>query len=210
MKPAGIILAAGESSRMGRDKALLPYRGSTFLHHILKGFLPRLHPVIVVLGHRAALIRESIAAGALPRQDRNRVRVVVNCDYRRGMLSSLQTAIAALPGSLEAVLFTLVDHPDVRPQTLDALLSAYLETRAPLVVPQKGDRRGHPIVASRAVLNEIARLPAEASLQDVVRSLRAETVFVEVDDPGILRDVDTPSEYKRLLLAETGTDPSQK
>ena len=78
MKPAGIILAAGESSRMGRDKALLPYRNSTFLNYILSVFLPRLDPLIVVLGCHAELIRESVDSAAFPEADRERVRVVVN------------------------------------------------------------------------------------------------------------------------------------
>ena len=201
MKPAGIILAAGESSRMGRDKALLPYRNSTFLNYILSVFLPRLDPLIVVLGCHAELIRESIDSAAFPEADRERVRVVVNPNYRRGMLSSLQTAIAALPGSAEAAMFTLVDHPDVEVETLDRMLAVYRETGAPLIIPQSGGRRGHPVIAARPVLDEIARLPAEASPKDVIRAHSDETVFVKVEDPGILRDVDTQGEYERLVGA---------
>ena len=198
MKPAGIILAAGESSRMGRDKALLPYRNSTFLNYILSVFLPRLDPLIVVLGYHAELIRESIDSAAFPEVDRGRVLIVVNPNYRRGMLSSLQTAIAALPESAEAAIFTLVDHPDVEAETLDRLLAVYRETGAPLIIPQSGGRRGHPVITARSVLDEIARLPAEASPKDVIRAHRDETVFVKVEDPGILRDVDTPAEYERM------------
>ena len=202
---------------MGHDKALLPYRDATFLNHILSGFLPRLDPVIVVLGYRAEVIRQSIRApmeGSTPGSDAGGftgsdtvaaegrgVRVVVNPDYRRGMLSSLQTGIAALPAVVEAVMFTLVDHPDVGTETLDKLLARYRETRVPLVIPQKGDRRGHPVIASRVVMEEIARLPAEASPKEVIRAHRQETAFVEVDDPGILRDIDTPGEYESLVGA---------
>ena len=87
-KPAGIILAAGESSRMGRDKALLAYRGTTFLNHWISILQPRIEPLIVVLGHHADSIRRSVAVGP---------RIVVNPDYRRGMLSSLQVGIRVLP-----------------------------------------------------------------------------------------------------------------
>ena len=133
---------------MGRDKALLPFRDTTFLNNILNGFLPRLDPLIVVLGCHAEAIRESIrvpSAGgelgsaapgldqsAVAATDSRGVRVVVNADYRRGMLSSLQTGIAALPESAEAAMFTLVDHPDVAVETFDKLLAVYRETGAPL------------------------------------------------------------------------------
>ena len=183
---------------MGRDKALLPYRNSTFLNYILSVFLPRLDPVIVVLGCHAEAIRESIDSAAFPEADRERVLVVVNPDYRRGMLSSLLTAIGALPESAEAAMFTLVDHPAVEEETLDRLLAVYRETGAPLIIPQMGDHRGHPVIAARPVLEEIAGLSAEASPKDVIRAHRDETVFVEVEDPGVLRDVDTLAEYERM------------
>ena len=223
MKPAGIILAAGESSRMGRDKALLPFRDTTFLDHILSGFLPRLEPVIVVLGCHAEAIRRSIrepvretTGGSASRSEaveversdtapaeRQGVRVVVNPDYKRGMLSSLQTGIAALPATAEAAMFTLVDHPDVRAETLDKLLAVYRETGARLVIPRMGEQRGHPVIAARSVLEEIARLSPDASPKDVIRAHREETVLVEVEDPGILRDIDTPGEYERLVGGAT-------
>ncbi len=203
MKPAGIILAAGESSRMGRDKALLPFRDTTFLNNILSGFLPRLDPVIVVLGCHAGVIRKSIrvphAEAPVSETARQGVRVVENADYRRGMLSSLQSGIAALPPTAEAAMFTLVDHPDVRKETLNKLLAVYRETGARLVIPRMGERRGHPVIAARIVLEEIARLPVEASPKDVIRAHREGTVFVEVEDPGVLRDVDTQEEYERLI-----------
>ena len=79
------------------------------------------------------------------------------------------------------------------------MLAVYRETGAPLIIPQSGGRRGHPVIAARPVLDEIARLPAEASPKDVIRAHSDETVFVKVEDPGILRDVDTPGEYERLV-----------
>lgn len=184
---------------MGCDKALLQYQESTFLNHILSGFLQRLHPVVVVLGYHADIIRESIALGARSGTLSAVARVVVNSHYRRGMLSSLQTGIAALPNCVEAAMFTLVDHPDVQESTLDNLLAIYNETSAPLVIPKNGAHHGHPVVAARNVLNEIAGLPLEASPKDVIRRHRKDTAFVNVDDIGILRDIDTPAEYERLI-----------
>src|SRR5262249_45391219 len=108
---AGIILAAGASSRMGADKALLPYAGTTFLEHLVELLLPRVAPVIVVLGHHAERIRAVLPAAL-------GAEIVLNPDYRSGQLSSLQAGIRALPGGAEAALIILVDHPAIAPSTL--------------------------------------------------------------------------------------------
>ena len=188
-KPAGIILAAGESSRMGRDKALLEFRDTTFLNHLISVLLPRVQLLIVVLGHHAETIQASMTPGP---------QVVVNRDYKLGMLSSLHTGIRALPAEAEAALFTLVDHPTVRETTLDQLLAAFKEPGKLLVIPRYHDRHGHPVIVSRAVLDEMLELAPDASPKDVIRAHRAETEFVEVDDPGVLRDIDSPLDYEEL------------
>ena len=188
-KPAGIILAAGESSRMGRDKALLAYRGTTFLNYLISILQPRIEPLIVVLGHHADSIRRSVAVGP---------RIVVNPDYRRGMLSSLQVGIRVLPPEVEAALFTLVDHPAVAGSTVDQLLAAFADSGKALIIPRYGDRRGHPVIATRAVLQKMMALPPQASPKDVIHAHRSETEFIDVDDRGILRDIDFPSDYDKL------------
>jgi molybdenum cofactor cytidylyltransferase len=190
VKPAGLIFAAGESRRMGRDKALLDYRGSTFLNHLISLFAPRAEPVIVVLGHNAETIRQTIASGNAP------VRIVLNPGYARGMLSSFQAGIRALPPEAAAALFTLVDHPAVEPATLDALLAAYASSGLPLAIPRCGDRRGHPVIAARPILEEMLALPDDASPKQVIHAHRSETFFLDVADPGVLRDIDRPEEYE--------------
>lgn len=188
MKPAGIILAAGESSRMGRDKALLPYQDTTFLDRLLDLFLPRASPVVVVLGHNAGRILVAL-------HPRPGVQVVINEHYKSGQLSSLQAGIRALPSEAPAALVTLVDHPAVAPATLDAILA---RASAPLVIPRCQGRRGHPVLLARTLLDEIAALPVTASAKQVVHAHLGEAVFVDVEDPGILRDIDTPADYTNL------------
>lgn len=191
-----MILAAGESSRMGRDKALLDYRGSTFLNHLISLFLPRLSPVVVVLGHNAPAIRAVISAS--PATESADLLVVVNDRYKLGMLSSLQAGIRALPPGAPGSLFTLVDHPAVQGSTLDQLVEAFTRGDAPLVIPRYQAKRGHPVAASRAILEEILALPGEASAKDVIHAHRPETRFLDVDDPGVITDVDSPPEYEDL------------
>jgi molybdenum cofactor cytidylyltransferase len=191
-----MILAAGESSRMGRDKALLDYRGSTFLNHLIALFLARLSPVVVVLGHNAPAIRAAIAAG--PPAESADLSIVINDRYKLGMLSSLQAGIRALPPGAPGALFTLVDHPAVQGSTLDQLIEAFAGGGAPLVIPRYQGKRGHPVAASRAILEEILALLPETSPKDVIHAHRPETRFLDVDDPGVITDVDSPPEYEDL------------
>ena len=191
MKLAGIILSAGESSRMGCDKALLSYQGSTFLNHIISQFVSRLDPVVVVLGHHAEQIRSTLKPS-------RELCVMINDQYKLGMLSSLQEGIRALSGGVEAAMFTLVDHPTVGAATLDRLISEWERTRAALVVPRLGERRGHPVIASRAILGEMLRLPSDVSPKNVVGRHREQTLFVDVQDAGVLRDIDLPSDFEML------------
>ena len=183
-----MILAAGESSRMGRDKALLPYAGVTFLERLVRLFLVRVSPVVVVVGHHAAEIRGPVEA-------RPGLLWVENPDYRSGQLSSMQAGLRALPAQAPAALLTLVDHPAVADSTLDAILA---RSGAPLVIPRYAGRRGHPVLLSRVVIEEILALPPEATAKQVVRGHVGDVVLVEVDDPGVVRDVDTPEDYLAL------------
>jgi molybdenum cofactor cytidylyltransferase len=192
VKPAGIILSAGESSRMGRDKALLPYGGSTFLNHLISIFHPRVDPLIVVLGHHAT----GIAASLVPVGG---LKIAINADYKRGMLTSLQAGLRAVPGDASSVMFTLVDHPAVSGTTIDRLIEEFLASGQRLAIPRHAERRGHPVLLARGVAEEILALPLDSSAKDVIRGHRDETLFVDVDDPGVLRDIDLPADYDALL-----------
>lgn len=191
-RPAGIILAAGESSRMGTDKALLDYGGSTFLERLIRLFLPRVSPVVVVLGHNAEKIHATLA----PRPG---LAIAINPRYRTGQLSSLQTGLRALPDEAPGALVTLVDHPAVAAATIDAMLERFASAPPPLLIPRFQGRRGHPVLFARALLDEILALPPEASAKQVVHLHLEEALYLEVTDPGVLRDVDTPADYQGLV-----------
>lgn len=186
---AAIILAAGESRRMGFPKALLPYRNETFLDTLIGLFSARCAPVIVVLGAGAQQIRERVTRPAT---------FVLNPDYSRGMTTSLQCGLRAVPAEAEGVLFTLVDHPAVSPETVDALLTG----PRPLVrVPRYGGDRGHPIWFSRELIPEFLAIPDGGAANEVVRRHRPETEFLDVNDPGIVADIDDPEAYRQLTGA---------
>ncbi len=175
---------------MGSPKALLTYNGETFLQRLCRLFAARCSPVIVVLGANADEIRAATRAPAI---------FVVNEEYRSGQTSSMQRGLTAVPAEAEGVLFTLVDHPAVAPETLDALLSGGASCL--VRVPRYGGRRGHPIWFSRALIGEFLALPAGGAARDVVRGHAAETVFLDLEDPGIVADIDDPEAYRRLVEA---------
>ena len=130
----GLILAAGESRRMGSPKALLEFQGETFLDRLIGLFARRCSPVIVVLGAQ----RETVRAGL---RRAGEALLMDNPDFRLGQFTSMQSGLRAVPADAEGVLFTLVDHPAVTPATVDALLDC--SAPAPLRIPRYDGRRGH-------------------------------------------------------------------
>ncbi|HEY1754174.1 MAG TPA: nucleotidyltransferase family protein [Bryobacteraceae bacterium] len=193
---ASVILAAGASRRMGTPKALLDYRGETFLDRLIRVLGAATDPVIVVLGHQAARIRAGVSGNA---------HFVMNPEPERGQLSSLQTGLAALPSEAEGVAFLPMDCPAVGEQTVARLAHAFVERNPEtlLVIPRCKDgavyHRGHPVFASRAIAAEILALPDGAQARDVIHSHIPGTQYVDVEDRGILMDVDDPAGYRQLL-----------
>jgi molybdenum cofactor cytidylyltransferase len=187
---AGIILAAGGSSRMGTPKALLDYRGETFLDRLIRILGSVCDPVIVTLGYHAPIIREATRSNA---------RFVENPDPSRGQLSSLQTALAEIPGDAEGFLFMPVDCPSIESETVRHIASALQSPENPLlVIPRFDGERGHPVCARRELIREFLELPPTGQAKDVVHRHRDRTLFLDLSDPGVLSDIDDPQAYRIL------------
>jgi molybdenum cofactor cytidylyltransferase len=187
---AGIILAAGASSRMGTPKALLSYRGETFCNRLIRVLGAVCDPVIVALGYQADEIRAAVPG---------RVRFAVNPDPSRGQLSSLQTALAEVPGDAEGFLFVPVDSPAAEPSTVERIVDALRGADEPLlVIPRFEGQRGHPVCARRELITEFLALPAEAQAKDVVRRHADRTLYLDTFDAGVLSDIDDPEAYRVL------------
>ncbi|HEY6393112.1 MAG TPA: nucleotidyltransferase family protein [Bryobacteraceae bacterium] len=188
MKIAGIILSGGASRRMGTPKALLLIENETFLDRMIRLFSDVCDPVIVVLGHNAEQIRSGI-------QRASQATFVVNPDPERGMLSSLQCGLEALPADTGAVMFTPVDHPGIQGSTIEKLAAG----NAPLTIPTHGGSHGHPVRITRPLIAELLALPASAQARDVIHRHLSEASFVDVDDAAVGIDIDDPGAYAELL-----------
>ena len=189
---AGLILAAGESSRMGTPKATLAYRGRTFLETIVQTLREAgIERIVVVLGHRAEEIQRQVKIGP--------AQAIINPYYRTGQTSSLQAGLRALlADELEGVLLCLVDHPAVSAETVRRTMATFRQGGAPVVIPTYQGRRGHPALIGRQLFDELLRLASDAGADSVIRKYRSGTQFVAVEDEGVVTDVDDPDSYRRL------------
>jgi molybdenum cofactor cytidylyltransferase len=187
-----VVLSAGESSRMGRPKALLPIDGQTFIERIVAALKQtKVGKIIVILGHNARELQSKISH--LP------VEILINTDYKLGQLSSLQLAVRNLQPDLDCdgMLVHLVDHPYLAPALVEEMIRRFYETRKRIIVPIFHGKRGHPVIFSNALFDEILSAPMEEGAKAVVNAHRAETLEIETEEEGIAVDIDTPELYQQ-------------
>jgi molybdenum cofactor cytidylyltransferase len=197
VRAAGIVLAAGASRRMGTAKAGLIYAERTFLAHVIAALSGGgVADVVVIAGAAEAAVRAALPAGS-------NVPVVRNPAPDRGQLSSLKIALEHVRETMPdaaAIVVALVDHPAIRATTVARLLTAAAEPKPlPIVLPTHDGRRGHPVLFGRPVWQEILGTADDLGAGAVVRADPGRVREVAVDDPGILVDIDTPEDFRRLL-----------
>ena len=199
---AGIVLAAGASSRMGQAKAALTLgqTGETVVARVvrtlLEGGVPKL---VVVAGAHIDAVR-----AAMPAHE-SRARLIEHPGWQHGQLSSLLAGLDAIDDpQLEAALVTLVDVPLVRASTVAEVIGAWRRTHPPIARPASGERHGHPVMFDRAVFGDLRGADRSKGAKAVFAIHRDQIVNVQVDDPGAFEDMDTPEQYQefrdRLIL----------
>lgn len=193
-----VVLSAGESSRMGRPKAFLPFADKTFIEAIVGALRQsRVGEIVVVLGHNAEEMKQRI--------ERLPVTTVINRDYKSGQLSSLQAAIRHLTASAHAVdgiLVHLVDHPYLNPSLVDRMIESFYASQKLIVLPRYKTRRGHPVIFSASLFGELLKAPLDQGAKAVVNAHRDDTLELETDEAGIAIDIDTPEEYRQHVKEE--------
>ena len=198
-----IVLAAGASSRMGEPKQLLKFEGETLLRRAARAALEtRSHPVVVVLGYRAHVMREEIV-------DLNAL-MVVNQEWPEGMSSSIRCGLrraleSTAPAEIEAAILMLCDQPYVTSRAIERLIDAYRESRAPVVASEYGAGGGKtlgvPALFSRALFPELMALHGAQGAKRLIAQHRAEAAVVAMLEAAF--DVDTPGDYRALSDKES-------
>ncbi len=198
---AAIILAAGASSRFGRPKVVVDWKGQPLIANIVDIALRSpARPIVVVVGAHERQVRAAL--GSRP------VQIIANANWQAGMSTSLQAGLAALP-EVSGALFVLGDQPNITVQVLAALIARFRETGAPIIEPRWGDRPGNPALFARELFPELMQLSGDRGGRPLVNKYAKRVIAVQVDRLSILEDIDTQEDYQYQMSNITPHQPSQ-
>lgn len=192
---AALVLAAGGGTRLGGGKLLLPWKGRPLLAHTLQALIDSgvTSSIIVVLGHEAETVR-----GAIGREFPDHgIAIVTNDAWQEGQSTSLRTGMAALP-AVDSVLIALGDQPTLLPETVRLLVEHHVQTKPSATAPTYQGRRGNPVILSQSLFDAAREVQGDKGARGILADLGEKLLLVPVDDPGVVRDIDTPEAYASL------------
>ncbi|MDW7986771.1 MAG: nucleotidyltransferase family protein [Nitrososphaerota archaeon] len=195
LKVALVILAAGKSTRFPGNKLLAKIKGESIIEKIVKtGLRSKVDMIIVVTGYEADKIRKEVE-----KLGNDRIKIVYNPDYEEGQSTSVKLGVREVIGKVEAVMIHPADVALINPEDINRLIEVFQITSAPIVVASHGGRRGHPILFSNKIHEEIMMIREEKrGLKEIVEKYREDTVEVESSRFTII-DIDTPEDLKKVL-----------
>lgn len=189
---AAVILSGGASSRMGSPKALLPYQGRPFLEHLLEiTARPEIGARKVVLGADADSIVKAIPLKAN--------EIVINPEWEKGQLSSIQAAVRKIPAGTEGMLLFLIDHPLISSALVGELIAQFYKSKKPIVLPLYEGRRGHPVIFAASLYDELLRAPLETGARAVVWAHKDEVEEVPTNEEGCVLNLNDPETLNRAI-----------
>jgi molybdenum cofactor cytidylyltransferase len=189
---AAVILSGGASSRMGSPKALLAYQGRPFLEHLLEVTLhPQIGPRRVVLGADA----EPIAKAINLKVD----EIVINAEWEKGQLTSIQAALRSLPPGTDGILLCLIDHPLISAALIQELIERFYKSGKPIVLPIYEGRRGHPLIFAASLYDELLRAPLETGARAVVWAHSREVEEVRTNEEGCVLNLNDPDTMNKAF-----------
>jgi molybdenum cofactor cytidylyltransferase len=186
-----LILAAGLSSRMGQSKALLPLGSQVIIQRLVSIFQQNDVTVYVVTGYQGSEIKKVLSD--------SKVTLIENIHYREGMFTSVQAGARAIKPSTRAFFIMPVDVPAVKADTIQSLIDKYNENPGKIIYPVFQKRRGHPPLIPGKLASTISSWAAGSTLRDVLNEYRELAIEVDVEDEGILLDIDTIEDYDLAL-----------
>ena len=195
---SAVVLAAGRSARMGEAKQLLRIGEQTMLERTIENVrASRVEAAVLVLGFGAESIRRELPAALL-----KDIRVVINENYASGMASSLREGLAAVNLESDAALIVLADQPLVSPETMNEIVERFCGSDGEIVVPYYRGERGNPVLLGRSVFAEAMALEGDVGCRSIFAQHTKGILRVDVDDPGILADIDSREDYERLFRTQ--------
>jgi molybdenum cofactor cytidylyltransferase len=191
-----IVLAAGQSKRMGVQKLLLPFGGKTVIAHIVDQLTASsVDEVHVVVGCQGKQVSRELSGRP--------VSIVNNSNYKSGMLSSVRCGLRAINKKCKAVLVVLGDQPSITSQLIDQMMQIFASNKKQILVPLYDDKRGHPILFSAAYCDEILTNYDDIGLRGLLYAHKEDIFELPVQTPGVLSDIDYPQDYQRELRRES-------
>jgi molybdenum cofactor cytidylyltransferase len=188
---SAVVLAAGQSKRMGQNKMLLPWGVSTVIDYIISTLLDAgVEDIHIVVGG----LRKHLSKALRNYQ----LKIIYNKDYRNGeMLTSIKLGIQSLPDETEAALIVLGDQPQIDASIVQAILKRYSSSMSQLIVPSYKMKRGHPLLIARPLWNSLLKTTSPMTLRDFLELNNKLIDYLVVDNQSVVQDMDTPDDYFR-------------
>lgn len=196
VKPtAGIILAAGESTRFGRPKQLLQLKGRCLVEWVLDAALAsELSRIILVLGHAHQKIQKVLGK----KMEHAKLQIEVNPDYQKGQSHSLQVGLSGVINAFPAVMFLLADQPLIDAATINCLLNGFWAAKKDICVPTFHGKRGNPTIVSQKFYRHIMKIKGDIGARQIIKAHPDRVLEIAIKNPLFFSDVDTPEDFEKI------------